>query len=320
VELAPERGAEIRHIGRPGGANVLATYDWRSPLRASRSSSYGDGTSDWLSEYRGAWQELFPNAGPAATVGGVTVPFHGEVSTAQWDVLERSPTRVVLEVAARLPLILRRVMTLHDSRPILYIAETVTSDSGEAAPFLWGHHPAFSTPAGTCIDLPAGELDVDPGMNSAHHDLQPGASGRWPQAPSREGENVRLDRVPDTVRERLCYLRDVREGWAALRDPGTGRGVALAWDAVAFPHVWFWQQLHGPGFPWYGRAAITAIEPHSAWPSAGLAVHQEQGTATVLAPGAERSAWLTVALFEATERAVVQVEPGGTVVTEEENR
>ena len=91
VDVDPERGADILAIRRPGGPNILATYDWRSPLRASRSSSYDDGETDWLSEYRGAWQELFPNAGAECEVMGVPLPFHGEVSTARWDVAGSRP-------------------------------------------------------------------------------------------------------------------------------------------------------------------------------------------------------------------------------------
>ena len=89
VEVDPERGADILAIRRPGGPNTLATYDWQAPLRASRSSTYGDPTTDWLSEYRGAWQELFPNAGAACEVMGVPLPFHGEVSTARWEVADQ---------------------------------------------------------------------------------------------------------------------------------------------------------------------------------------------------------------------------------------
>lgn len=76
--------------------------------------------------------------------------------------------------------------------------------------------------------------------------------------------------------ERLIYLPD-RTGWAALRDPDQGHGIALAWDPKAFPHVWLWQQMGGSGFPWFGRAQIIGIEPHSAWPMLGLADLAAQG-------------------------------------------
>jgi len=86
VVLDPTHGAEILVVRRPGGANVLATYDWASPVWASRSTTYGRDEADWLSEYRGGWQELFPNAGPPTTVLEVPLPFHGEVSRSTWEV------------------------------------------------------------------------------------------------------------------------------------------------------------------------------------------------------------------------------------------
>jgi galactose mutarotase-like enzyme len=313
VEVLTERGAEIQSIQTPDGQNVLASYDWRTPLPASRSATYSDATADWLSEYRGGWQELFPNAGAACQVDGVHLPFHGEVSTAQWEVVALSATQTVLEVPARLPLILRREMTLDAERPVLRIAETVTNDSDRAVPFIWGHHPAFLTSPGAHLDIPADSIYTDAGLNQAHHDLEPGAAGHWPRAALRAGGETSLDVVPDSICERLVYLEDLHQGWIAIRDVESSSGVALAWDTAAFPHAWLWQQLHGPDFPWYGRAAITAIEPHSAWPASGLEAHIDRGTAELLMPGAQRSAWLTLVLFEATEQPVCGVGREGII-------
>ena len=99
VEMDPDHGAEIMSVRRPGRSNVLAAYDWRSPLRASRSISYGDEASDWLSEYRGGWQELFPNGGASCTVAGVPLPFHGEVSQARWRTDEQSDVSITVSTA-----------------------------------------------------------------------------------------------------------------------------------------------------------------------------------------------------------------------------
>ena len=123
--LDPDHGAEILDVRRPGGPNVLATYDWASPVWASRSTSYGDDETDWLSEYRGGWQELFPNASQASTVLGVPLPFHCEVSRADWEVVAATPDAVTLRTPARLPLILERRMTRAAERPVLRLAEAV---------------------------------------------------------------------------------------------------------------------------------------------------------------------------------------------------
>ena len=67
VRVDADWGAQITHIGRTADENVLFHGDWQAPLRASRALSYGSATHDWLSEYRGDWQELFPNAGARVT-------------------------------------------------------------------------------------------------------------------------------------------------------------------------------------------------------------------------------------------------------------
>lgn len=313
VAVEPERGAEIRFVGRPEGPNALAYEDWRSPLRASRSLSYGSSRLDFLSEYRGGWQELFPNAAAECTVGGVPLPYHGEVSSAQWEIVRASATGVDLRVAARLPLVLERRMRLAGEPPSLLIEERVVNESALPVDFIWGHHPAFVARPGAKIDLPPGEVRVDDGFDSALADLQPGGSGSWPYAPDKSGGVVDLAVVPAGPVERLCYRPDLPEGWAAFRDPASGTGVAMAWDIAVFPHVWFWQEIGGQGFPWYGRARIAAIEPVCAWPIDGLAHAIERGQARRLQGGEEATAWLTMTLFAASERPVVGVHRDGRV-------
>lgn len=57
---------------------LLASYDWPSPIGVTRSVSYGDAKLDWLSEYRSGWQLLVPDANTACEVSGLPLPFHGE--------------------------------------------------------------------------------------------------------------------------------------------------------------------------------------------------------------------------------------------------
>lgn len=314
VDVIPGRGAEIRRVCRRGGENVLAAYDWRSPLPASRSTGYADSRLDWLSEYRGGWQELFPNAGAACHVDGVPLPFHGEASTAEWRTLEAEPSHVRLATPARLPLVLEREMRLSAAGPTLLLDETVTNEGSDPASFLWGHHPAFATGGGAQIDLPGGVVEVAADMGDEQHDLLPGGQGDWPHAASRGGSDVRVDRSPPAGVERLCFLPD-RQGWAAVRPAGSGDGVGLAWDTETFPHVWLWQQAGAPGFPFYGRAHLTAVEPQSAWPADGLAAHAHRGSALVLRPGEQRRTWMTLTLFGSPHGAVRHVARDGTVTT-----
>lgn len=316
VEVDEERGGDILVIRRPGGANVLATYDWDSPLRASRSTTWGDPVNDWLSEYRGAWQELFPNAGAACEVMGVPLPFHGEVSTARWTVAELTGDTVTITTPTRLPLVLERRMRLASGSATLLIDETARLDADMAVAFLWGHHPAFAATDGALIDLPAGiRVAVDDAYAAEHADLDPGGSGAWPQVPGRTGGTVALDRIGPGPTERLAYLSGFRAGeaWAAIRGVAPNLGVAMAWDASTFPHAWNWWEIGGPGHPWHGRSRIVAIEPHTAVPSDGLAAADARGAAHRLEPGQTHSTWLTVSLFDADERPVRGVAQDGSV-------
>src|SRR5581483_7202083 len=140
-------GAEIVQLTGLDGINILSAPNWMTPLPARSSQSYGSQTLDWLSEYRGGWQELFPNAGAACEVMGVPLPFHGEGSRARWDMewIEQDCS-VLLRCPARLPLVLTRRMRLDAGRPVLYLEEEVLNESAMDLPFLWGHHPAFGPP------------------------------------------------------------------------------------------------------------------------------------------------------------------------------
>lgn len=316
VEVAVGRGGEIRRVGSPGGRNRLARFDGRSPLAAEVGGSYGDGTLDWLSSYRGGWQVLFPNVGAPSEAAGVPLPFHGEVSVAPWQLVAADEHSLLLRAEARLPFTLERTLRLDDQRPVLRVEE-VARHSGEPVvgqlPFLWGHHPAFACAPGDLIDLPPGSLHTAADVVGGYADLLPGESSTWPNARTADGSTIDLAKVPEGPVRRLCYLPRPRAGWAALRRPASAEGTAMTWDTQAFPDLWLWQEIGTPGMPWYGRARITAIEPQSAWPGDGLAAHVARGTARTLRPGGCARSWLTLTLFDAGDRAVVDVSRDGDV-------
>ena len=316
IEVDVTSGATITRIARPGGPNCLFEADWVSPVRASRSRSYGDPTLDWLSEYRGGWHGLFPNAGAPAVIDGLSIPFHGELSLAEWEITERSERSVTLIAGCRLPLVLTRVITLDESAATLRIVESATNEGDDSVSFLWGHHPALDVSKGGVLDLPGCSLHVSPSWRPSHGDLVPDARGTWPSVEGKEGQ-VDLRSVPVQPTERLVFLSNLDAHWAAYR-PASGDAVAIAWDGETFPHAWLWTQIMGAGFPWYGRPEIVAIEPQSAPDDAGLALHRDAGRALKLAPADQRTAWVTVSLFDATPHPVVDVDRSGRVTLEKE--
>jgi galactose mutarotase-like enzyme len=311
----PGRGGDVLFVGRPGGPNALSFEPWETPLPAGSSTTYGSGTLDWLSHYRGGWQVMFPNAGGECVVDGVPHPVHGEVSSGPAEVVEVSSDHVVLRSATRLPLHIERRISLAPDRPAFLVEGEVVNDSDLAFSYVWGHHPAIAASPGTRIDLPVGPVHVDEAFDDPDADLAPGASGTWPQVASRTGGPVALDLIPDYAVERICYLPDRPAGWAAVREPASGRGVALAWDIRAFPHLWLWQQMNGRRFPFYGRARLVGIEPVSCWPGDGLARAIGRGQARSIAPRGTATAWITLSLFEATTDTVSAVDRAGRVST-----
>lgn len=314
VTVDLDRGAELTHVGPDEHRNVLAFYDWESPLPAARSTSYGDDRQDWLSSYRGGWQELFPNAGLGCQVDGVPLPFHGEVSLARWDLVHQTVDQATVRCASRLPLVVERRMTLRGDRPTMQIQEAVTNVSGAPVSFLWGHHPAFESPPGSLLDLPDGiTYEVGAVGGADRTQLEPGSRGDWPDVPVRSGPPADLSVVPSGPVDRVCYLREVAD-WYAFRPPD-GPGIALAWDLETFPTLWLWQNIGGTGYPMYGRARITALEPNSASPGDGLARAIERGDALSVAPHGTRETWLTATVLVPGSPPVKGVDRVGQVST-----
>ena len=307
------RGGQLIHIGRVAGPNVLFHEDWDTPKPSSPSSGYGSESLDWLSHYRGGWQVMFPNAGMDCTVDGVPMPLHGEVSVTRPEVRGMGPSWLVLESPTGRRLRLRRRIELDARRPILHIDEQALNDADRPLAVAWGQHPAFQAAAGSRIDLPAGAARSDEAFDHADADLEPGTAGEWPLLPGRDGSSVDLSIVPHGPVERVCYLPDRPEHWAALRDLTSGQGVAMAWDGAVFPHLWLWQQLGGDRFPFFGRARIVALEPVSCWPADGLAAALERSQALTIQSGTSVSAWTTLALFEASSKPVVGMDQAGLI-------
>lgn len=312
VVVEPEFGAQILSITAAGTTNnALALYDWRSPTRARDGQRYGDSAMDWLSSYRGGWQELFPNSGAASTSRGVATPFHGEASITRWETVAATATSTLLRVGARTPMTLTRRMTLAPDAPCLLIEESVHNDGVEPLDFVWAHHPVVPVVAGARIDLPACSVAVDP-TDSGGLAVVP---GQWPVVAAQSGQ-VDLSLLDDEPKHRLTYQHSLAEGWVAYRPPATAAtpGIAMAWDLQTWSALWLWTMTHGPEFPWFGRANMMGIEPNRAWPADGLDGARARGQQLQLAPGAVHESWLTLRLLtDQLEVPVAGVSRDGTI-------
>jgi hypothetical protein len=296
VDLNERLGGEITRV-RFDGHDVLASYDWAAPVGATHSTSYGDARLDWLSEYRGGWQLLVPNAGAACEVAGVPLPFHGEWSRTHVTVTEREAARVVVSGGTRLPLNVTREVSVHADPQRVVVRTTVENVWDDDVSFVWGEHPAFAVEPGDLVDFPAADV----------FDEHAVGLGRW----SELAEGGGLDRVPDETGTSLHFLVGMSCGWAAIRRPHVG--VALAWDVADFPYAWLWREVRSPGFPFFGRASILAIEPACSWPGTGLLGAIERNQAVVLAAGERRSTSVALIPFEPDGRSVTSVSISGHI-------
>ena len=238
--------------------------------------------ADWLSEYRGAWQELFPNAGAACTVLDVPLPFHGEVSTARWDVDGSD----------------RRCRSRYDAGPAAIGAGAAhAAGAGRRDPAHRGDCAPGRGPRGA---VPLGPSSGLRGHRRCPHRYADRASawqstmstrttptwcrehGIWPDVPGRTGGMVDVAEVGTGPHGATitCPASVANGGWAAIRGVARlGLGVAMAWDIGTFP-------MRGSGGKrWAARASVarpsrsSAIEPQHGGPSDGLAAAVEPGQA-----------------------------------------
>lgn len=314
IEMDLDRGCEMTFLGS-NTRNVLASYDWDAPVPASLSTSYGDHVLDWLSEYRGGWQTLVPNAGDPCAVEGIPLPFHGEWSRARVTVVNREEYGITVQSGLRLPLVARRSISVDPNNRAVTIKQSITNVGSSQTPYVWGEHPAFALSPNARLHIPAGSVRSAAVRVGTHQDVLVDAEGSWPTMPGAGDTPIDLSIVPAQPTERLCYLPDIVGGWAVLEDSDIS--VALSWDVSAFPHIWLWQEIGGNGFPWFGRSAITAVEPQSTWPANGLAAAIETGQAQWLDPGQSTDAWMTVAIVDTLTGIPKGVSRAGAIEYEE---
>jgi galactose mutarotase-like enzyme len=227
----------------------------------------------------------------------VNLPFHGEWSRTQVDVIAQSESMVRVRSGTRLPITVTREIALQTKPDRVEISTEVHNSSNESTSFIWGEHPAFRASAGDTIDLPLSHVA----------DASGASLGQWPLTGSG-----RLDVINDSApQESVHFITDLTDGWAALRRSDIG--VAMAWDIRDFPHVWLWRERGSKGFPFYGRASLVAIEPACSWPGLGLAEARLRGQAIELAPGAKRSTKMSLTPFESNQARVMQVTLDGRI-------
>ena len=256
VAVLPRKGADIYAFAHaPSGTEFLM----RTP--AGLQPPGDSAPEDFLENYEGAWQELFPNHSDACTYRGRAIPFHGEVALLPWESSieqdDAQATTVCLSVDCRqTPFRLTRRMRLPGEGITLELESTVENLSADTEYFVWGHHVVLGGDflmEGCRLDIPAGRLTTpDESFEPATAVLAPAQDERWPMARGRRpGERIDLRVIPGPEvhsHDDAC-LADLSEGRWAVVNPRLGLGFQLEWDASVFPWVQMWTPYGGADLP-----------------------------------------------------------------------
>ncbi len=265
----PTRGGKIRSLRGPDGREWLA-----QPVNPIREPDRGDAV--FTASDPAGWDECAPTI-DACEVGGLVLPDHGDLWTADWSVLASSPGSLDLDVVGRSLgyRLVRRISATTSGLRFDYAARA----DGAAKPFLWAAHPQFASPPGSLLELPSSVTDVvdviDPDQPLV----------RW------SSELASLDSLPEGGCRKVYVAPVSRVATATLRHPD-GAALTMSWQNCDYLGLWFDNRR-------YSSEPVIAIEPSLGFRDS-LAWAVEHGHATVLAPGIEISWSLEVSMSAAT--------------------
>lgn len=267
VGVLPHKGADIFEFTyRPLALQLLMQTPWGLKAPGKKPPA------EFLENYEGGWQELFPNHGDACEFRGQALPMHGEVALLPWDVqvLQDNSTETSLHLQVRCqktPFLLERTMRLRAGTAQLEILEKVTNESDTPCEFVWGHHLTL----GEAFLDGASRLNVsartiltpqalyEPGTAR----LAPGQSSPWPNASDRQGGTIDLSKIPDRSAHSHddAFLTGLENGSFSVASPGCGLCFTLNWDEKLFPWIALWQPYGGADMPPFTGMYGVGIEP-----------------------------------------------------------
>ena len=268
-----DRGAEIeRAVDLCSGSDLL----WRcSTSRLGLALVDDPSRRSWLERYKGGWQHLLPSAGPAAEVDGVSHPFHGLASFADWAVetvsrdLRRGATAVLGCSLADVELAAHRVIHVSGRSARISVTDTVTNVGSGPAAYTWTSHPTLEMPADGVIDrgLEAPEwltasADAVSRQRSTRREPHGGWRGRAPgfwEMPAWVGDDAQRHRR---------------------------HGGQTEWDGTDLPFLTLWTVVDSSrSSMWPEPVRVLAIEPSTSGPPLGLDVALRRKTHRVLRAG-----------------------------------
>ena len=258
VTVVPSLGGHVAElVDKAAGHDLL----WRNPRLTPRPAPYGAWFDDWWS---GGWDEVFPS-GDQGRLHGERLPYMGELWCLPWVAetgrdADSAWIRSTVQTTIA-PAIFERRLELRGDEPVLRVHYRIRNLDVRALAFTWGIHPAFAVTPTHRIDHPGREMLV--GVSS---DSSMGAAGSrytWPDLPDPSVPGRTRDARRVRPREDAVFgghwATDLREGWLALTNTATRRGLGIVFDRDVFPYAWLWQVYGG----WRGHHHL-ALE---AWTS-----------------------------------------------------
>jgi galactose mutarotase-like enzyme len=265
----------------------------------------GQPVEDFLENYEGGWQVLFPNANDACEYRGRSIPFHGEAALLPWgfEALRDDPDETALRLSVdcrRTPFRLERTLRLRAGEARLRVQEKATHIGKEPFEFVWGHHITLGgdfLEDGCWLECPARRIATPAQLYEPRTArLAPAQDEPWPLALGRDGERVDLRHIPGPSARAHddAILGDLEAGVYTVTNPRRGLRFRLEWDAAVFPWVMFWQPYGGADLPPLTGIYGVGLEPWSA--PVPLAQAAAAGQATQLLPGESLETGLVAAV------------------------
>ena len=216
---------------------------------------------------------------------GWDLPDHGELWSRSWNWRSDGDDVLCTLSGAQWPYQFERRIRLNGRSAVL--SYRVVNLSPEPMPFLWAGHPLLIVHPGHRVVLPGDVRDVLINWSSNDYLGRLGDRRSWPFLDPQQ-PTVDYSVVPDPrVRRAVKFFTDrLRNGSAALYDPGADRSIVFRFDAGKLPYLGVW--LCYGGWPNAGATGhlTVALEPGTGRPDS-LAEAMRRGEHSVVAPDGE---------------------------------